>query len=53
VVNANARVERLRAHLSRSVLPAMYADDARTGFDFEMLGTFPSLALDPGHGLFR
>jgi acetylornithine deacetylase len=49
--DANAEVERMRAHLSRSVLSAMYAVGARTGLDFESLGTFPGMALDPGHAL--
>jgi acetylornithine deacetylase len=49
--DANAEVERLRAHLGRSVTPAMQAVDARTGFDFEILGAFPGMALDPAHAL--
>jgi hypothetical protein len=29
----------------------MHAVDARKSFDFESLGTFPGMALDPGHAL--
>ena len=49
--DANAEVERLRAHLWLSVIPAMQAVDARTGFDFDILGALPGMALDPGHSL--
>jgi hypothetical protein len=49
--DANAEVERLRAHLFRSVIPAMQAVDLRTGFAIEIFGTFPGMALDRGHPL--
>jgi acetylornithine deacetylase len=29
----------------------MQAVDPRTGFDFELLGALPGMALDPGHAL--
>jgi hypothetical protein len=31
------------------ICPVRSSRDARTGFDFDILGTFPGMALDPEH----
>ena len=49
--DASAEVERLCAHLWRSVIQAMQAVDPRTSFDFDILGALPGMALDLGHAL--
>jgi acetylornithine deacetylase len=47
----NAELERLRAHLARTVEPAMHAVDPRTGFDYEIIDDIPGMALDANHDL--
>ena len=49
--DANAELQRLRAHLARAIEPAMHAVDPATGFDFEVIDAIPGMALDPGHEL--
>jgi acetylornithine deacetylase len=49
--DADAEVERLRAHITRAIEPAMHAVDPTTGFDFEVIDAIPGMALDPDHEL--
>jgi acetylornithine deacetylase len=44
-------VERLRAHVTDVIEPAMKATDPASGFTFEVLNWIPGLALDEGHTL--
>jgi len=43
--------ERLRAHVTEAIEPAMKAVDPATGFTFEVQSWIPGLALDEGHTL--
>ena len=49
--DGNAEVARLRAHLARTIEPAMHAVDPSTGFDLEVIDAIPGMALDPDHEL--
>jgi acetylornithine deacetylase len=44
-------MERLRAHVARTIEPAMHAVSADTGFSYEMLVNMPGMSLTPEHAL--
>ncbi len=46
-----AALERLRAHVTAAIEPAMHAVDPATGFTFTVTDWLPGLSLDPDHAL--
>ncbi len=49
--NCQREMDRLRAHVARSIEPAMKAVSPDTGFSYELLIDMPGMSLSPGHEL--
>ncbi len=49
--DARAELERFRAHVARSIEPAMHAVDPDSGFVFEVSDWVPGMSLPPDHAL--
>jgi len=49
--DCDREVERLKAHVARTIEPAMHAVSPDTGFSYEVLVVMPGMSLPPGHEL--